>query len=656
MFPNQLFPVQLFSPHLFSRNTDAGIVNDTLTFSQTVTELKKYNVNLSDTLTFSQNIKFVCHVSLSDTLTFSQTVAELKKYKRSLSNTLTFSQNAINSGIIGLHDTLTFSQTLTRKVIYLRSLPIAGGQSTYRVIVKNEPSIVSYWPLNETSGITAFDITGFNNGTYTVQGISGGFTLNQPGAGLTGPSVLFNGISGSVTSFGSLIGIPSGAASFAYEVLFKFNPISFSFGTLIGFGRFGTTNESCSLRIQDLRTIVLSFGSNDLIVSTSSNLNDGTWHHLVGQFDGTTRSIYLDTVLLGTDAPTGKNTTLASLNIASEDDDDNNTIQAYISNVSIYNAALTRSQIITHYNAIPHQLPTDFINFNNVIAPSFHITISFTDHLNFIDSLHIRYALANRHLLDHLNLNSHFLSQFGTYHYVLHDQLRLTDSVIWTYPPIFRENLTDKLILLDDVNAHGNAFARVLDDVLIFADGTYKKYVEGVSFNVPVLIGTKIPGGFPISGGTDPTRRRSGGNYHDSNLNYNPNLPYIVLQTTITTIVLPAPLFGDTQTNVGSIIINRAVDGTIYTVIKPTNRNRLKWKFDVKRQKSYEMQNFLKVNYLEYINVTDFKGNMWYMRVVNNPVVFEAVSKDGSCTLNNERHQFELELEGFLVSSQALPC
>jgi hypothetical protein len=219
-----------------------------------------------------------------------------------------------------------------------------------------------------------------------------------------------------------------------------------------------------------------------------------------------------------------------------------------------------------------------------------------------------------------------------------------------TYPPIFRESLHNTLIFTDHVSAPGSIHNARLSDLLIIEGGYYTKYVEGTSFNVPTLIATKVPGGNLVRGGGI-----SGGNYYDPNLNYNPNLPYVILQS-VTTIVLPAPLFGDTQTNIGSVIVNRAVDGTIYTIIKPTQRNRLKWKFDVKRQKSYEMQNFLRNNTLDNINVTDFKGNVWFMRIVNNPIIFEAVSKDGSCTLNNERHQFELELEGFLISSQALPC
>src|SRR5262245_42835397 len=48
---------------------------------------------------------------------------------------------------------------------------------------------VAYWRLNETSGTTAVDVIGGNNGT-----ISGGVSLNQPGALADGDkAMLFDG-------------------------------------------------------------------------------------------------------------------------------------------------------------------------------------------------------------------------------------------------------------------------------------------------------------------------------------------------------------------------------------------------------------------------------------------------------------------------------
>jgi hypothetical protein len=274
------------------------------------------------------------------------------------------------------------------------------------------------------------------------------------------------------------------------------------------------------------------------------------------------------------------------------------------------------------------------------------------DTLNFADTLtNSSVGQYSAELAQTLHFSSNVTQSLGLSLISFHDQLHFIDSPTQGFPPTFPGIANDTLVLTDSLSTGGNTHNITLSDRLIFAVNYYQKYVEGILLNIPILIATKIPGGKGVSGGSS-----SAGSYFDPNLNYNPTLPFVIIQSTTTTIALPAPMFGDTQTNIGSVIINRAVDGTIYTIVKKTSRNRLKWKFEVKRQKSNEMQLFLQNNTLQYLTITDWKGNTWYMLITNNPVIFEAVSKDGSCTLNNERHQFELELEGYLISSQATTC
>jgi hypothetical protein len=274
------------------------------------------------------------------------------------------------------------------------------------------------------------------------------------------------------------------------------------------------------------------------------------------------------------------------------------------------------------------------------------------DSLTFVDNiLESSLGVYNAQVAQTLTLSSNVTQSIGLSTIFLLDRLQFIDNPSSASPPTIPGIASDILVLTDNISTGGNTHNVSFSDQLTFAVNYYTKYVEGVALNIPILIGTKVPGGGSVRGGSS-----SGGSYFDPNLNYNPVLPFVIIKSTTTTIALPAPMFGDKQTNVGSIIINRAVDGTIYTIVKTTSRNRLNWKFEVKRQKSNEMQLFLQNNTLQYLTITDWKGNTWYMLITNNPVVFEAVSKDGSCTLNNERHQFELELEGYLISSQASNC
>lgn len=71
---------------------------------------------------------------------------------------------------------------------------------------------------------------------------------------------------------------------------------------IIGWGTYGNTDEVIALRL-DNSSIVNYWWGDDL----SGNTGDisGGWHHVAVTFDGTTRTMYLDGVVLGNDNPTG---------------------------------------------------------------------------------------------------------------------------------------------------------------------------------------------------------------------------------------------------------------------------------------------------------------------------------------------------------------
>lgn len=120
-------------------------------------------------------------------------------------------------------------------------LTVPGGGADYAAEVLAD-SPVAYWKLDETSGTTATDSVGGNNGTYT-----GGYTLNQPGIPSTGrPSVLFDGTSGYVNlgapaalnltaawtleAWVYLISTPNGCAVISEQYTGGANPVLYALG------------------------------------------------------------------------------------------------------------------------------------------------------------------------------------------------------------------------------------------------------------------------------------------------------------------------------------------------------------------------------------------------------------------------------------------
>lgn len=94
--------------------------------------------------------------------------------------------------------------------------------------------------------------------------------------------------------------------------------------------------------------------------------------------------------------------------------------------------------------------------------------------------------------------------------------------------------------------------------------------------------------------------------------------PHPLLQTTI---ILPNPRFGDSESLRVEVIIKRAINGTRYTYIKRkgTNSRKLQWTFKVTRNKSLELKAFIQSYFASTIVVTDHNDRKWIGNFTNNP-------------------------------------
>ena len=85
-------------------------------------------------------------------------------------------------------------------------------------------------------------------------------------------------------------------------------------------------------------------------VDNTTTLTTNTWFHLVGTWDGSTVSYYINSVLQGTASYTGTLTTSDIVAIGTNFADVGYNINAMISNAQIWNTALLSSEVITLYN------------------------------------------------------------------------------------------------------------------------------------------------------------------------------------------------------------------------------------------------------------------------------------------------------------------
>ena len=176
-----------------------------------------------------------------------------------------------------------------------------------------------------------------NNNTGTLQ--------NSPTYSTSNQGILtFNG-SNQYTTFSSPSNIPIGTSNYTISVWF--NASSLGQIGFVGWGGYLNTNQVNALRLSATGFVHYWWG-NDLAVNTSLSIN--TWYNVVARFDGTNRQLWLNNVLIGGDTPgsghnvpNANNLTIGTTNV-------NEYFNGKISNVEIYNRAISDSEIAEIYN------------------------------------------------------------------------------------------------------------------------------------------------------------------------------------------------------------------------------------------------------------------------------------------------------------------
>jgi hypothetical protein len=106
-----------------------------------------------------------------------------------------------------------------------------------------------------------------------------------------------------------------------------------------------------------------------------------------------------------------------------------------------------------------------------------------------------------------------------------------------------------------------------------------------------------------------------------------------------TVTYLPNPEFGDSEALLSEVKKKRAVDGTLYTYIKTTDRRKLLFQFKLTREKALELYAFFKAYHSTTISLIDHNGIEWVGKFTSNPFDFEDGGRD-------EQQEIQFEFEG----------
>lgn len=223
----------------------------------------------------------------------------------------------------------------------------ASGSSAYsastKKVVAPNTGIKGWWAMN--GGATDSSGSSYN-------GTVNGATLTTDKAGQANKAYSFNG--------SSYISIPTGAAitgnnPYTISIWFKISSMSSSYG-MIGWGTWGSIGTVNALRINGTGTssthgIRHYWWGPDLDISKPT-LGDSVWHNVTAMHDGSTRSLYIDGVKLGSDTSSAHSAVASDMNIGRT-----NTSEYFVGSLDdarVYSRAISDGEARAIYAAGPY--------------------------------------------------------------------------------------------------------------------------------------------------------------------------------------------------------------------------------------------------------------------------------------------------------------
>ena len=220
----------------------------------------------------------------------------------------------------------------------------------------------AYWPLNDTGGATATDVSGNGDtGSY----LGGGFTYGvpSPAEGSGGRAVTLNGTTSQIVASQPI----TDPTTYTEEMWFK--TTTTSGGTLMGFGTSpsGTTSTSRDRIVYMANNGQIYFGvyaGTPVTINTPLSYNDGAWHHLVATQGPDGMHLYVDGQPVAANTTAGAQSYLGYWRVGAENlagwsnSPTSNYFAGTLSDVAFYSAELSAGQVLADYQAAPPPPPS----------------------------------------------------------------------------------------------------------------------------------------------------------------------------------------------------------------------------------------------------------------------------------------------------------
>lgn len=188
------------------------------------------------------------------------------------------------------------------------------------------------------TGLTWSDISGNGNDVAMVNSSSINWLDNGIGYFTTGSDGWFSKTSG--------VNLPTGNSNYTLSAWIQLGT-SWNSNGIVSVGPLGSSNQANALRAGNTNQVINYWWANDFSANSSVSPTN-SWFNVVAKYDGTTRSVFINGVSIGTDNPSGHNVTSSDIQVAKTYSSEY--LQGNIAQVLIYSAALSDGDIVTNYN------------------------------------------------------------------------------------------------------------------------------------------------------------------------------------------------------------------------------------------------------------------------------------------------------------------
>jgi Concanavalin A-like lectin/glucanases superfamily/PEP-CTERM motif len=223
--------------------------------------------------------------------------------------------------------------------------------------------LVSQWLFNETGGTVALDSMGGINGT-----LSGGATFDPgagPGGGIYSGAISFSAATDSFVNMGKVYPFTSGPFSIVVWIetdQANASPVVPQGQIVLSEHHTGTANGyffALNNVGDGLATTGSHFYASSSAVGTTQNVNDGHWHQLAITYNAGSMSYYIDGALVSSGGGNAIAANDAPFMVGGVDNFGtlSGTYSGLISDVSVYNNALSSSDVASLYEQVIQSVP-----------------------------------------------------------------------------------------------------------------------------------------------------------------------------------------------------------------------------------------------------------------------------------------------------------